>query len=91
MKEGTMKLTKATLKSLIKEELLKEARIESARSRMQRALTEEDMMQEAENLGTVISNFFDVVDLDKGTLVADIDRMYQNFRDLLLEFVGEDG
>ena len=86
-----MKLTKATLKSLIKEELLKEARIESARSRMQRALTEEDMMQEAENLGTVISNFFDVVDLDKGTLVADIDRMYQNFRDLLLEFVGEDG
>ena len=115
-----MKLTKATLKRLIKEELTKEARrriaphpatlpqgmvykgpeyadeVESWRQQNQQSqqsapLSEEEMMEEAKSLGHQISFLFDDMDLDKGTLLADVDRMYERFRDLLVEFVGGEG
>jgi len=75
-----MKLTKATLKKLIKEELLKEGR----------AIDSQDVAEEARNLGGRIESELDDMDVDLSTLVANVDRMYQDFRAFLVDYVRQE-
>jgi hypothetical protein len=114
-----MKLTKATLKRLIKEELLKEAKAKSwhemgfgdskysnipgwgstltnsTDQQEQRTLSAEEIAEEARYLGGRIESELDDMDVDLSTLVANVDRMYQDFRALLVDYVkqetGKDG
>lgn len=111
-----MKLTKETLKRLIKEELTKEARrrvaphpstlpqgmeykgpeyidVPSRRPRRQRQppLSDEEMANEAVSLGQQISSLFDDMDLDKSTLLQEVENMYKDFRELVKDYVAGDG
>ena len=74
-----MKLTKATLKRLIKEELLKENKINV-----------EDVMQEARSLGVRIESQLDDMDVNLNELVETVDGLYNGFRSYLVAYVQQE-